>query len=484
MSDNFYQSKEFKDKLRKYEAARQSDGPVYLEADDLTDIAEYYFYHGRNKEALETADYAISVFPGALHPLAFRARYAILVKGNVDEAFDYAHQIADQQDLDYLYTIAEILIANGEEDKAEQYLEDKENDVDDDDLEDYYLDVAALFADYSCTALAQHWLEKSFDTEALDYKELQGRIAMDKGNYDESERIFNKLIDEDPYAVSYWNQLASSQYLHRNLQASIESSEFSLAIDPDDFDAVLNKANGLLEMGNYDEAAKYYARFKKLQPLNEAGDMGIASVCIAQGRMAEALDHLTEAEKRCTPQSINRWDILRQKFMTLTALRRFDEAYDCIDELESTRGSNKAEMNVMRGYLHLQQDDKESAMRWFGTAVRMGAADELHIRALIAYSAYESNYIQLARTQYALIVDRVKKGSWSGGWAFMALCDHELGQREHFLTELAKAVSTDKDNAVNFLSALFPKGMAADDYLSYALLHKAMATMPQPDNKD
>ena len=130
--------------LQQYEAVRSKGSFPFMDADDLTDIAEYYFYHGRTQESLETIDKTIDMFPGSLHPLAFRARYAILVNGNAQEAFAYAHQINDKGDLDYFYTIAEIFIADGKVLEAEKYLEEKEAEVDEDDLEDYYLDVATL----------------------------------------------------------------------------------------------------------------------------------------------------------------------------------------------------------------------------------------------------------------------------------------------------------------------------------------------------
>ena len=218
--------------LQKFETARSKGSFPFMDADDLTDIAEYYFYHGRTQESLETIDKTIDMFPGSLHPLAFRARYSILVNGNAQEALTYAHQINDKEDLDYFYTIAEILIADGKVREAEKYLEEKETEVDEDDLEDYYLDVATLFADYSCIKQTKYWLTKSSDTDSLDYKELQGRIAMEQGDFRRSEHIFNHLIDEDPYANGYWNQLASLQFAQHHLQASIESSDFSLAIDP------------------------------------------------------------------------------------------------------------------------------------------------------------------------------------------------------------------------------------------------------------
>ena len=484
MSDNFYQSKEFKDKLRIYEDSLKKECSVYLEPDDLTDIAEYYFYHGKSQEALATIDYAIKTFPGALHPLAFMARYAILVKDNANEALGYAKLITDKSDLDYYYTIAEIYIADDKANKAQEYLEKQEEYVDEDDLEDYFLDVATLFADYSCLPQTQYWLKKSTDTSSADYIELQGRIAMMKGDYVESERIFNKLLDEDPYASDYWNQLASSQFLNDNMQGSIESSNFSLAIDPDDFDAILNKANGLFQLGNYDEALKYYKYFKHLQPLNEAGDMGIATVYLATNHKNDALEHLEKAEKLCNAHSVNKLEILRQKFNVLTTIQKYTEAGKCVDAMEKTKGADTVSTNVMRGFLALKQDHTKEAYAWFGRAIEASPHDNLQAMLLIAYSAYESGYIYLARKVFCKVVDRVEVGSWSGGWAFMALCDNDLGDREAFLHDLKKAILKDPAVTASFLSHLFPTGLNVNNYYNYALTHNEMGRTPYKDIKD
>ncbi len=484
MSDNFYRSKQFKNQLQSFEEARSKGVFPFMDADDLTDIAEYYFYHGRTQESLETIDKTIEMFPGSLHPLAFRARYAILVNGDPEEAFRYAHQISDKQDLDYFYTIAEIFIADGKEQKAEEYLEAKESEVDDDDLEDYYLDVATLFADYSCLKQTKYWLAKSSDTDSLDYKELQGRIAMEQGDYRRSEHIFNHLIDEDPYANGYWNQLASLQFAQHHLQASIESSDFSLAIDPDDFDAVLNKANGLVQLGNYDEALKYYQRFKTLQPLNEAGDMGIATVYLAQNERQKALEALNRAEQLCAPQSINRIEILRQKFGLYSSDGKYTEALQSLQQIAMSKGANLSELDVMRGFLFLKQNRVKEAFQCFDRAISSAGDQSVQILMLIAYSAYECSYIRYARERYLKIVDQVEKGSWSGGWAFVTLCDHELGDRAAFLADLKRTIEKDPEAAESFLSAMFPPGMSVENYYDYALRHPQMGSFPNEELKD
>ena len=213
MSDNIFQSKAFKNKLHKYESARLSGDSFYLEPDELTDIAEYYHLHGRLDDALEAIDTAIEMFPGSTEPLAFKARAAILMGKDAAEAMRYANMIADKHDLDYYYIVAEIMIADGRMDDAESYLEEKEKIVDEDDLTDYYLDVSTLFADYDAFGLAQRWLDKCEDDDEDDYIELQARIALSKSDTATAKRLYNDLIDRDPYQVAYWNGLASAQYM-------------------------------------------------------------------------------------------------------------------------------------------------------------------------------------------------------------------------------------------------------------------------------
>ena len=194
MTDNIFHTKAFKENLRRYEEALQNGTSVYLEPEDFTDIAEYYHLHGDLPQAIEAADQALEIFPGATEPLAFKARVAMLVEHDADKAMALTEEIADKQDLEYIYIVAEIMIADNRMDEAEDYLEAREKTVNDDDLDDYYLDVAGLFADYEVFDYAAKWLAQSNNTEDNDYLELEGRIALNDGKLSQGIDIFNKLI--------------------------------------------------------------------------------------------------------------------------------------------------------------------------------------------------------------------------------------------------------------------------------------------------
>jgi tetratricopeptide (TPR) repeat protein len=484
LDDNIYQSKEFKEYLRKYEAACLSGSSVYLEPDELTNIAEYYHLHGKHEQALKAADLAIQMFPGATAPLAFRARYALLAKGDFQEALGYTEMIIDKHDLDYYYLKAEILIADNRETEANAYLTERESGLDDEDRDDFILDVAMLFADYDKIELAQQWLARSKDVDEPDYKELQGIIAMSKGNYAESERIFNKLIDDNPYSVPYWNQLASSQYMRNDPAASVESSSYSLAIDPEDPDAVINKANGLLLLGNHDEALKYYRLFKRLQPQSEVGDMGIGAIMTSQNRMQEALRHYERAESICPRKSSNLTEIYRQEFLLNAALGHFTKAYAYVEKLRHQLGVSESELAILQGYLYLLRDDIDTAKEWFSRAVLTAGKDTARARLLIAYSAYDCNYVSLSHDIIYQMVVTDGVDEFTEGWAFLALCDFDLGLREDFLMHLRRAIDFNIDEVARMLGFIFPEHLPVSQYYDYAMTHPTLGSQPKEHLKD
>ena len=395
---------QFDDILKRYEAARSAGSSIYLEPDDLTDIAEYYHLHGRLTDAIEAIDLAINMFPGATQPLTFKARVAILVNRNAAEAMQWAEKIDDKTDLDYYYIVAEIMVADQRIDEANQYLKAKENDVCDDDLEDYYLDVATLFADYSCTDITEEWLKKSSLTTDPQYRELQGRVALGKGQFDLCEQIFDKLIDDNPYNTDYWNTMALAQFQQGDTTACIESCDYALAIDPVNADAHIHKANSLAIIGNYPEAIKFYKKLQALQPYSESPDMGIASILAAQNHPQEALAHLKTAEKLATSTSPNKLEILRQQCILNAQLGNRAEALACIRKMDELPDRNTAENNVLRGYLYLLENQPEVARVWFKRAVE-ASNNDLRIQTLIAYSTYECGYTQFAHDLFREIMD-------------------------------------------------------------------------------
>jgi len=470
MTDQYFESNEFKEKLHKYENAMQNGQSLYLEPSDLTDIAEYYHLKENDKEALHATDYALTLFPGATDPLTFRARYALLKENDGQKALQWAEQIEDKTDLEYFYIIAEIKIVGHDTDGAAQYLKERMKEIDDDDLEDYVLDVATLFADYDAMDKAQEWLDLSEETDVPNYKELQGRIALNKGNYKESEDIFNELLDEDPFSSPYWNRLASSQFMRNHINDSITSSEFSIAINPNDEEAILNKANGLFSLENYEEALIYYRRFTHLCPKEETGYLFQGITLLNLNRTQEAQQKLKEAEEKAGKESSNLLEIYQQLSFTLSHLDHLDEALSYIDKAEKLNDTEQGEMNVLRGHLLLEHERLKEAQVYFQKALSE-SKDSPSIILHIAISVYDCGYLKFSYKLFKELYYTEKGSNMLEGYSYFAMCCRDMGHNEEYLQVLKKACEQNPSEAKNVLGEYFPQEVEPSQYYQYALTH-------------
>lgn len=472
MSDNIFFSKEFKENLHKYEEARKNNSSVFLEPEQFTDIAEYYHLHGDLKTAMEVIGDALNIFPGATEPLAFKARVSMLVYHDVDKAMECVDMIADKQALEYFYIVAEIMIVDNRVEDAEQYLESKEQTLDEEDVEDYYLDVASLFADYEVYDLAERWLALSSDTECGDYLELKGRIAMNNGSYKECKDIFNKLIDQEPYNNGYWNLLASAKYLSNDFSGSLECSDYSLAISPDDPDAILNKANCFMMLGNGKEAKSCYRCFKRLQPHSEVADMGLAAVYMNENNHKEALKYWQSAASLCPSMSANQFEIYRNMSLVYALCGEYKDAISVAEKLESISGNSSLDVVLLKGYVNLLAGDVESAKTCFDEAIHMTSDKELgNTLYYIAYCLFDCNYLRQAHDIFRHLADSENNKDYADLWAYLVRTDYELGLQEEFLADLKKATERNPVGIQRELSDVFPNGMSVRDFYNYAIHH-------------
>ena len=75
---SYFEDPEFKEALARYEGMVENHTPAYFEADELTDIAEYYASKGRHKDADKAINLAIQLHPDNIDALIFRARSLML----------------------------------------------------------------------------------------------------------------------------------------------------------------------------------------------------------------------------------------------------------------------------------------------------------------------------------------------------------------------------------------------------------------------
>ena len=106
---SYFEEPDFKRALEKYEKALENNSSVYLDADELTDIAEYYMTKGQENQANEAIQLALDLHPESVDPQIFLSRQQMFY-GNMKRAHEICDGILDQNDREVHFLRAELMI--------------------------------------------------------------------------------------------------------------------------------------------------------------------------------------------------------------------------------------------------------------------------------------------------------------------------------------------------------------------------------------
>ncbi len=462
--DEYFDSEEFRTILDHFEESAKSGHPLFMDADDLADIADYYHYIGKDAKADQVIDYALSLYPNATLPNVYKAREA-LTQGDIDSAQEYIEQIESKDDPEYHYMQAELMIAQDHVEEADAYLREYLKTVPPDEYQNFVMDIANIFSDYDVNDKAYEWMMRTKDDDSNDFKELMARALFGIGKYKDSERIFNELLDKDPYSKRYWNALSNAQYMNDNFSGAVTSSEYAIAIDPEDAEAVINKANALLRLGNLEEAIHYYDRYGELSSPDGFSLLNKGACLSGLNRHEEALVTLQQALAVCPPDFHFLPQIYQELALCCSSLQRLDDALHYIDETRQL-DCDHIDMLTLKGHILLENGQNQRAEEVFKNAIIRSNNDPNVILRIIV-SLYDNKYVKAAYEMLQKFFTMVVNDEYDQGYSYMALCCNDLGYTEEFLMYLRIAVERNPSEARLVLGHLFPEDMAAKEYYHY-----------------
>lgn len=463
----YFESEDFKEILRQYEESVKSGERIYMDADDLADIADYYHYVNRDNEAEEAISLAIEYNPEAVGPMLFKARQAIEAK-DFNTAEGYADKVEPLDSLEGAYLRAEILVAQNEIDKADLILSDYSKDVPTDEYPDYVKGVVQLYLDYNQFFKAFEWIARFTGSDSEGFKELMARTLFGLGKYKDSEKLFNELLDKNPFSADYWNALAGVQYMKKDYSAALSSSEYAIAIAPDDSDGFLSKANTLFTLGNYDEALVFFKKYSEKVPDDEFGYLQQALCLINKEKSEEGLNLLKKAVSVASVDSIYLPDIYQEMSFVYNRLGNIEKSLWCID-ITDQLDCDHLHMRVMRGHILLANKREKEARKEFDKALEMsGNSPGIQLQIITSYQ--DNLHLDYAYKEYLKLFDSAD-GSSKDGYAYMALCCNDLNKDDEFLYYLKKACECTPEEAKAVLGEFFPEDMEPKDYYNYAIEH-------------
>lgn len=461
--DEYFDSEEFHDLLAKYELSVNTGQPVFMDADELSEIADFYQMQGQADEAEEAISLALSLSPGAIAPLTYRIHEA-LYHGDVEAAKEYLSQIIEKDEPDYVYNQAEIMLAQEQVEEADLFFREQLKNVPPDEHQDFVVDVANIFSDYGYSQKAMEWVSRARHEDTPDFKELIARTLFGLGKYKDSERIFNELLDEDPFQKRYWNALASAQFMNEDYSGSVQSSEYAIAIDPDDPEGLLAKANALYRLNNYEQALEYYRRYAEHEPNDEFAMMNQGTSLINMGKNEEALDVLKDA-LRCAPDdSPYLPDICQELAFACGEMGYTDEAIAYLDKTDQMECDHVGVL-VVKGHVLLAAGRVGEAEKQFRKAI-YSSDDSVQTLLRIIVSLYDNRFLEAAYKMFHKFFEVAPPGN-TEGYAYMALCCHDMHRDDEFLRYLKTACQLNPQECRMVLGHIFPEEVEPQDYYEY-----------------
>ena len=295
--------------LSRLEKALRGDSCGYFEEDELEDIIDYYQDEFLLSKAKKAIDFALRLHPDSVPVKARLARH-YMQNQQYDKADELIHKLLsiEPENTDVLLCRAEYLLVKGHPDDAKMLFR-KIQRLSGDDEENICLDIAYIYMNHELYKEARSFLMEGFAKGGKTDADLCFELAYcdeELKLYDDAVRIYNIILDQDPYSNEAWFSLGKIYFIQGNYQKAGEAYDYAYLTGNDDYQALLNLAHCYFQNGNYDKAIATYQKFASKTGQSSSLLMFIGECYEQKGDLDTAIRYYQQAAQ-LVPENADVW---------------------------------------------------------------------------------------------------------------------------------------------------------------------------------
>ena len=338
------------------------------------------------------------------------------------------------------------------------------------DVADYYMSQGKHREAKEATMLAME-----LHPDAQDPVTMMADIMFETQQWKDSILWLNRVLDNDPFDVQAWLNMADAQIQCDLFAEALDSAEYTLAIQPDNTHALLQKAYAMSRQDRYQEACEIFDQYLQRCPDDELALYHAAfNLCFLE-RFHEANDMLTKAENISQGLSPEHLNICLQRSYTEARIGNMQEALDALERSkEFCDPYTKVDYNLLAGHVYLLFQYRDKALECFTQALA-NTEDHLHTMRTIAQVFMDCQDFLTASDILREIEDIVMRPEYAETkkevirviCPAQAYCYYQTGHKAEFIHYLQMAIALNPNDTQIFFRDVFPKEVRPEDYMFY-----------------
>lgn len=243
----------------------------------------------------------------------------------------------------------------------------------------------------------------------------------------------------------------------------------AIALNPDSYSAIYQKANTEFELGNYQVAREDYKRLQRLNSRSVEAQLGLARCAAKENNLSSATDHLQKAVD-FDPNS-------SEVYVRRANVRKLMGDHNgAVDDLILAISLNSKDPKAIETLVEYGNTNYPATMAGLTNAIQLAPQNGLYryLRASIAQAHF--NYLS-AIDDFQEIIDK-KLYNYHGLYASIASCLYGLGRYDEALEQIDTALKTELNSPDYYVlrsKILRAQGRADDAILAGA---RALAVNP------